>query len=269
MAPRSSSTSMKSRNGWTCFAAWDITGLWAGVSNLNRPPLPYEGHQPASRTTTTVWYLPSVDACIAMRDLLMASHNTFYHDYDIVVAARTKAGMGEGSAPVKSAIGPIPQDSKSITLSCGKLMTGVTVPAWTGILMLRELKSPESYFQAAFRVQSPWASKLVNTEVGGQDEIIQGTLLRPDFSRTGHCAKSSTTRRGCAADVATERNDKRPLTSSWSSSPVLSFDGYAMAQLHAADVIDFLTKGISSSMLARRWNSRNCSPSTFGQWKRC
>jgi len=36
-------------------------------------------------------------------------------------------------------------------------MTGVTVPEWGAILMLRSLKSPESYFQAAFRVQSPWA----------------------------------------------------------------------------------------------------------------
>ena len=47
--------------------------------------------------------------------------------------------------------------SGSITLSCGKLMTGVTVREWGAILMLRSLKSPESYFQAAFRVQSPWA----------------------------------------------------------------------------------------------------------------
>ena len=46
--------------------------------------------------------------------------------------------------------------TKTITLSCGKLMTGVTVRPWTGIFMLRNLKSPETYFQAAFRVQSPW-----------------------------------------------------------------------------------------------------------------
>ena len=48
-------------------------------------------------------------------------------------------------------------DTKTITLSCGKLTTGVTVKQWSSILMLRNLTSPETYFQAAFRVQSPWA----------------------------------------------------------------------------------------------------------------
>jgi len=38
--------------------------------------------------------------------------------------------------------------------------------------MLRELKSPESYFQAAFRVQSPWTNRFINTEVGGNDEVV-------------------------------------------------------------------------------------------------
>jgi type I site-specific restriction endonuclease len=40
-----------------------------------------------------------------------------------------------------------PLKTKTITLSCGKLTTGVTVKPWTGIFMLRNLKSPESYFQ--------------------------------------------------------------------------------------------------------------------------
>jgi hypothetical protein len=52
---------------------------------------------------------------------------------------------------------PLVIESGSITLSCGKLMTGVTVREWGAILMLRSLKSPECYFQSAFRVQSPWS----------------------------------------------------------------------------------------------------------------
>lgn len=58
--------------------------------------------------------------------------------------------------PVRKAIGN-GEDTKTITLSCGKLTTGVTVKQWASILMLRNLKSPETYFQAAFRVQSPWS----------------------------------------------------------------------------------------------------------------
>ena len=62
-----------------------------------------------------------------------------------------------------------PLETKTITLSCGKLTTGVTVRPWTGVFMLRNLKSPETYFQTAFRVQSPWT---VNNE-NGENEIIK------------------------------------------------------------------------------------------------
>jgi len=235
----------------------DINGLWAKVSNRNRPPLPYEDTNLLRALQHTVWYLPSVDACTAMHDLLTAPHNTFYRDYKVVVAAGTKAGMGEKALPpVKAAIGTVPQDSKSITLSCGKLMTGVTVPAWTGILMLRELKSPESYFQAAFRVQSPWVSKLVNTQEGGEDQVIHKEHCYVlDFSPNRALRQIVDYATRLRADAASERNDEAAIAEFMEFLPVLSFDGYAMSQLNAADVIDFLTKGISSSMLARRWNS--------------
>ena len=51
--------------------------------------------------------------------------------------------------------------SDIIPLSCGKLMTGVTVKPWTGIFMLSNMSSHETYFQAAFRVQSPWEITLI------------------------------------------------------------------------------------------------------------
>lgn len=235
----------------------DIVGLWASVSSRNRPPLPYEDTNLLRSLQHTVWYLPSVDACTAMRDLLQAQHNTFYRDYTAIVAAGPKAGMGEKALPpVKRAIGGVPQDSKTITLSCGKLMTGVTVPAWTGILMLRELKSPESYFQAAFRVQSPWASKLVDTEEGGETTLIHKEHCYVlDFSPNRALRQIVDYATRLRADTAAERDDEAAIEEFMEFLPVLSFDGYFMAQLHAADVIDHLTSGISSSMLARRWNS--------------
>lgn len=235
----------------------DITGLWASVSNLNRPPLPFEDTNLLRALQHTVWYLPSVDACTAMRDLLTAAHNTFYRDYKIVVAAGAKAGMGEKALPpVREAIGAVPQDSKSITLSCGKLMTGVTVPAWTGILMLRELKSPESYFQAAFRVQNPWVSTYINTTTGGEEKLIhkeQCYVL--DFSPNRALRQIVDYATRLRAAAVSDRNDEEAIDEFMEFLPVLSFDGYLMKQLKAADVIDFLTRGVSASMLARRWNS--------------
>ena len=67
----------------------------------------------------------------------------------------TAAGIGRRPPPVLDAMDE-PLASKTITLSCGKLTTGVTVRPWAGMLMLRKCSSPETYFQSAFRVQSPW-----------------------------------------------------------------------------------------------------------------
>lgn len=130
------------------------------VQVQDKPPFPYEAHRFKSAIKHSVWYLPSVASCFAMADLLR--EHPYFSQFEVVVAAGNKAGQGAAALPpveaaiaaVKTAGGP-----GSITLSCGKLMTGVTVREWGAIFMLRSLKSPESYFQAAFRVQSPWAHR--------------------------------------------------------------------------------------------------------------
>jgi len=69
-------------------------------------------------------------------------------------------------------------------LKCGKLTPGVTVPQWSSILMLRNLKSPETYFQAAFRVQSPWSIKIPNGDNPNEEEILKPVCFVFDFSPT-------------------------------------------------------------------------------------
>jgi hypothetical protein len=235
----------------------DISGLWGSVSNLSNPPLPFEDTNLLSALQHTVWYLPNVSSCTAMAELLQRSHNAFYRDYSVVVAAGTKAGIGEKALPpVKNAIGSLPQQSKSITLSCGKLMTGVTVPAWTGIFMLRELKSPESYFQAAFRVQSPWVTKGIDTEKGGDLVHVHKTECYVlDFSPNRALRQIVDYATRLKADVVSEKDDEQAIQEFMEFLPVLSFDGYDMNYLQASDVINYLTKGISATALARRWNS--------------
>lgn len=235
----------------------DLSNLWAAVSANNRPPMPFADVNLLTALQHTVWYLPGVDACLAMRDLLRRSHNKFFLDYHIVVAAGNEAGMGqEALKPVEEAITNVPQDAKSITLSCGKLMTGVTVPAWAGIFMLRELKSPETYFQAAFRVQSPWAYKQVNTAVGGEDEVVvKEHCYVLDFSPNRALRLIVEYATKLRPTTAADADDEAALAEFMEFLPVLAFDGSTMSTVSAGDVIDYLTKGISSSMLARRWNS--------------
>ena len=235
----------------------NITDYWSASSTRQRPPLPYEDGNLLQALQHTVWYLPSIDACTALANLLGASHNTFFRQYTTVIAAGNDAGLGEEALrPVLRAIGPVPQDTKTITLTCGKLMTGVTVPPWTGIFMLRELKSPESYFQAAFRVQSPWVSRFIDTVAGGEDEIVlKEQCFVFDFAPNRALQQVVDYATRLRADDPSVRDDQRAVDEFMAFLPVLAYDGHTMRQLNAADVIDYLTHGISASMLARRWNS--------------
>ncbi len=107
-----------------------------------RPPFPYSDVRLLPYLQHSFWFLPNVAACHAMANLLAEKHNTFWHEYEVVVAAGASAGIGlDALPPVRKAIGS-GFDTKTITLSCGKLTTGVTVPQWSSILMLRNLKSP-------------------------------------------------------------------------------------------------------------------------------
>lgn len=108
----------------------------------------------------TVWYMPSVAACRAMTRILerlAARKRKMFHDFAVVdVSGDTYNGPLDALDAVQEAV---TSHARTVTLTCGRLLTGVTVPAWTGILMLRELESPATYLQAAFRVQSPTAGK--------------------------------------------------------------------------------------------------------------
>jgi hypothetical protein len=73
------------------------------------------------------WFLPNVAACQATASLLAEKHNIFWREYEVVVAGGASAGIGlEELPPVRKAIGS-GFTTKTITLSCGKLTTGVTV----------------------------------------------------------------------------------------------------------------------------------------------
>jgi len=152
-----------------------IRGAYLGTTTddlklgAKKPQMPYSNTRLLSILTHTIWFLPNVASCFAMRNLLQQKNNTFFHDYKINVCAGISAGIGvEALKPVLKSMRD-PLKTKTITLTCGKLTTGVTVKPWSGIFMLRNLSSPETYFQAAFRVQSPW-----EVDVGaGKREIMK------------------------------------------------------------------------------------------------
>ena len=213
-----------------------------------RPPMPFSDTRLLNVLSHTLWFLPNVASCFAMDNLLKQKQNSFYHDYKVVVCAGTGAGIGlDALRPVQANMGD-PLTTKTITLTCGKLTTGVTVKPWTGIFMLRNLKSPETYFQAAFRVQSPWE---VKNEDGGKT-IMKDECYVFDFALDRALRQISDY--SCRLDI-NESNPEAKVGEFIKFLPVLAYDGSSMKEVDAQDILDIALAGTSATLLAKRWES--------------
>ena len=214
-----------------------------------KPPMPFSDTTLLNVLTHTLWYLPNVASCYAMANLLSQKQNVVtYGSYKVIVCAGTKAGIGlDALYPVQNAMAD-PLKTKTITLTCGKLTTGVTVRPWTGIFMLRNLKSPESYFQAAFRVQSPWE---IRDDLGNR-VIMKKECYIFDFAleRALHQISDYS----CRLNVD-DTNPEQKVSEFIQFLPVLAFDGASMNRIDAQDILDITYAGTSATLLAKRWQT--------------
>ena len=116
------------------------------------------------------------------------------------------------------------------------------------IFMLRNLSSPETYFQAAFRVQSPWEI----TKDNGECEIVRQECYVFDFALDRALRQISDY--SCRLNVA-ESNPEKKVGEFINFLPVLAYDGSAMHQVNAAEILDIAMAGTSATLLAKRWES--------------
>lgn len=230
--------------------------LPTSVDNLKlgaqRPPLPFSDARLLSVLSHTFWFLRSVASCYAMRNLLLKKQNRFYHDYTVIVAAGSAAGIGAAALPPVQQAMDDPLKTKTITLSCAKLTTGVTVRPWTGILMLRNCSSPETYFQAAFRVQSPWTVRNPDGGSPNKEQIMKEECYVFDFAPDR--ALRQIADYSCRLSVG-ETNPENRVAEFISFLPVLAYDGSSMKQIDAAEILDMAMSGTTATLLARRWES--------------
>lgn len=231
------------------YAETNLDNLKLGAK---KPPMPFSDSRLLSILNHTFWFLPTVASCHAMKNLMMQMNNLFYQDYEIIVAAGTSAGIGVEALPPVLDKMRNPLKSKTITLSCGKLTTGVSVKPWTGIFMLRNSSSPETYFQAAFRVQTPWAIKNPDGESPNKIEIIKKECYVFDFAPNR--ALSQVADYACRLNI-NESNPEKNVAEFIHFLPVLAYDGSSMKQVDAAGVLDIAMSGTSATLLARRWES--------------
>lgn len=104
----------------------------------------------------TMWYLNRVASAKALEKLLR--EDEIFGEYKVVLAAgdgRSDDDDAQAAKAFDQVKAAIAQYDKTITLTVGQLTVGVTIPEWSGVLMLCNMKSPSSYMQAAFRAQNP------------------------------------------------------------------------------------------------------------------
>ena len=229
------------------YSATQIDNLKLGAQ---KPPFPYSDVRLLPYLNHSFWFLPTVSSCYAMANLLSEKQNVFFHDYKVLTVAGAGAGVGLAALPpVRKAIG---NDTKTITLSCGKLTTGVTVPQWSSILMLRNLNSPETYFQAAFRVQSPWSIKNPYGDDPNAQIILKPVCFVFDFAPTRALRQIAEYGAGLSPESSNPEDAVRDLVSFL---PVLAYDGSHMTQVDAGGILDIAMAGTSATLLARKWES--------------
>lgn len=214
------------------------------------PALPFEDARLLSSLKHTFWFLPNVGACKAMEKML--KNDPFFSAYTIIRAAGNDTPGGKyAKEPVETAIRD-GLSTNTITLSCGKLNTGVTIPAWSGVLFLRNTDKPETYFQTAFRAQSPWAMK--DADDPKKKNILKYTCYILDFAPS-RALKLIANYSNELGGVGDRRRPEERLDEFIHFLPILCYDGHQMQRLNANEILDISTYGTASTMLARRWQS--------------
>ena len=133
----------------------DVRKFLKALTTLEK--FPFATEELRKEMAHTFWLLNRVDSTKAMAKLLKEEGSGF-EDYEVVLAAGD-GKMDDNDETVKAynkVKAAIKTHDKTITLSVGQLTTGVTIPEWSGVLMLSNMQSAQLYMQAAFRAQNPY-----------------------------------------------------------------------------------------------------------------
>ncbi len=121
---------------------------------------PFSTEELRQELNHTFWLLDRVESANALARKL--DNHPVFSEYKVVLAVGGNAD-DETKKSYDRVIKAIAENEKTITLSVGQLTTGVTIPEWTAVMMLSNIKSPALYMQAAFRAQNPCLFKVGTT----------------------------------------------------------------------------------------------------------
>lgn len=196
---------------------------------------PYSTEEYRQNFRHSLWMIPGVKEAKALSKLLQ-EHPVFGQ-----FAIANVAGDGdeeeeekEALKKVEKAIGPHPEDSYSITLSCGRLTTGVSVKPWTACFMLSGSfnTAASTYMQTIFRVQTP-------AVIGGKQKEECFVF---DFAPDRTLKVIAETAKISSKAGKTTNNDREILGEFLNFCPIIGFEGSQMKAYNTEKMLGQLKK---------------------------
>ena len=189
----------------------------------------------------TLWVVSHVNEAAALEQLLK-EHKIFRH-FDVVnVAGRSDTDEQNENAldKVLKAIGDYPEKTSTVTISCGRLTTGVTVAPWTAVFYLKGGDRAATYMQTIFRVQSPYKTPegKIKKECYVFDFAPDRTLkIVAETAKFSSMATAKEKKKQEGDEEKTqEMRDKETVRDFIELCPVLSMDGGKMSPMDVNDI---------------------------------
>lgn len=212
---------------------------------------PFSTREYRSYYKHTLWMVPGVKEAKAL-SALMKEHPVFgCGEFEIVNVAGNgdeEENYRDALIAVRKAIGKDPDDHYSITISCGRLTTGVTVPEWTAVLMLAGSfsTSASSYLQTIFRVQTP-----ANIN-GKMKEYCSVFDFAPDrtlkmVAEAGHLSSAT----------GNVNNDRIVMGEFLNYCPVIGIDGSSMATYNVDSLLQQLKRAYTDRVVKNGFDDKH------------
>lgn len=210
----------------------------------------------------TLWVVSHVNEAAALEQLLK-EHPTFRHFKVVNVAGKNDADEQSENAldKVLNAIGELPEKTSTITISCGRLTTGVTVAPWTAVFYLKGGDRAATYMQTIFRVQSPYKTPdgKMKKECYVFDFAPDRTLkIVAETSKFSSMAKAKEKQQQDDEEEKTqEMRDKETVSDFIELCPVISMDGGKMSPMDVNTIYRQL-ENVFIDRLVRKGFDDNC-----------
>ncbi len=205
------------------------------TDNESNYPFATQAHRDNFRHS--LWMVPGVKEARALSGILQ-SHPVFSQFQIVNVAGdgdedEEKANQ-EALKKVENAIGKNPHETYTITLSCGRLTTGVSVPAWTAVFMLSGSfnSSASAYMQTIFRVQTP-------ANINGR---VKEECFVFDFAPDRTLKVIAETAKISAKAGKTTKEDREIMGEFLNFCPIIAVDGSRMSTYNVEGMLAQLKK---------------------------